>query len=235
MFKLALNAGHGYNTAGKRCLKSIDKNETREYVLNKRICDKVQSKLSYYEGIALCRIDDGSELAISERAGKANTFGADLYIAVHHNAGIKGGSGGGIVAYVYLKVDEVTKAWQKALYDGLIAKTGLRGNRASPLCSANFGEVRQTRMPAVLLECGFMDSVVDTPIILTEEFAEKAAEAIVEAIVNKQRLVLKKQPENKETQAEEEAPADTQTVNKILVFLKKIYELLLKLTGAKDE
>ena len=30
MFKLTINAGHGINTAGKRCLKSIDPAETRE-------------------------------------------------------------------------------------------------------------------------------------------------------------------------------------------------------------
>lgn len=51
MFKLALNAGHGYNTAGKRCLKSIDPKETREYVLNKRICDYIQKTLSEYKDI----------------------------------------------------------------------------------------------------------------------------------------------------------------------------------------
>ena len=39
MFKIALNAGHYLNTAGKRCLKKLDKNETREWVLNNRICD----------------------------------------------------------------------------------------------------------------------------------------------------------------------------------------------------
>ena len=66
--KFALNAGHGYNTPGKRCLKSIDPNETREYILNKRICDKIQAILNEYSGIEVMRIDDGSELSISARA-----------------------------------------------------------------------------------------------------------------------------------------------------------------------
>ena len=34
-------------------------------------------------------------------------------------------------------------------------------------------------MPAVLMECGFMDSTVDCPIILTEDFADKIAKAFV--------------------------------------------------------
>ena len=45
MFKIAIDAGHGLYTAGKRCLKSIDPNETREWVLNSRIAGKVIEKL----------------------------------------------------------------------------------------------------------------------------------------------------------------------------------------------
>ncbi len=185
MFKLALNAGHGYKTAGKRCLKSIDPNETREYVLNKRICDKIESLFSGYKEIEILRIDDGSELTITKRTNKANNFKADLYLSIHHNAGINGGKGGGVEVYTYLKVSKETTDWQEAFYKKIIEKTALKGNRANPLRKANLGECRQTKMPAVLIECGFMDSVVDTPIILTEDFANKVATACFENITEK--------------------------------------------------
>ncbi len=195
MRKIALTAGHYKYTAGKRCLKSLDKNETREWVLNDRICDKIEQKLKAYEGYSLLRTDDtGGEKAISveDRAAAANKFGADIYISIHHNAGIKGGTGGGIVAYTYTKVDKETEAWQKELYDALIKHTGLKGNRAAPLAKADLAECRLTAMPAVLLECGFMDSATDVPVILTEEYAEKCAEGIVEVLVK--RLSLTKKP-----------------------------------------
>lgn len=188
MLKIALNAGHYIGTAGKRCLKSLDPNETREWVLNNRICDKVEEKLKGYSGYSLLRIDDttgNTDISVADRAKKANNFGADIYISVHHNAGINGGSGGGIVAYTYIKVDSLTKDWQQLLYNKLIARTSLKGNRAQPLASADLGECRLTRMPAVLLECGFMDSATDVPVILSEDFANKCAEAITEAIVEK--------------------------------------------------
>lgn len=194
MFRLAINAGHGYNTPGKRCLKSIDPNETGEYVLNKRVCDKVETMLSQYDGIEILRIDDGSELTITQRTNKANAFDADFYLGVHHNAGINGGAGGGIEAYVYLVVDEVTLDWQSELYDALIRHTALSGNRAQPLRKADLGECRQTKMPAVLLELGFMDSTVDTPIILTDAFAEKCAAAICEVMVKRGGLTKKTAP-----------------------------------------
>lgn len=191
MFKLALNAGHGYMTAGKRCLKSIDPNETREYVLNKRICDKIENILSIYDGISILRIDDGSEMTIAQRTAKANSWGADFYLAVHHNASINGGNGGGIEVYVYTKVDDNTLDWQNSLYEALIRHTDLKGNRANPLRKANLGECRETKMSAVLLELGFMDSKIDTPIILTDDFANKCANACVEVIVAKANLKLK--------------------------------------------
>ncbi len=185
MFKVALNAGHYLFTAGKRCLSSLDPNETREWWLNNRICDKVEERLKAYEGYELIRTDDTlgtTDISIAARAKKANDFGADIYVSVHHNAGIKGGTGGGIMAYVYPKVDSKTKELQSLLYNKLIEKTGLKGNRSNPLSSADFGELRLTKMPAVLLECGFMDSAADVPVILSEEYAEKAAAAITEAI-----------------------------------------------------
>lgn len=190
MFKLALNAGHGLSTPGKRCLKSIDPNETREYALNKRICDLIEKAFENEDEISILRIDDGSELSVAQRAAKANSFGADLYLSVHHNAGINGGSGGGIEVYVYTYASATAKDWQSAFYDALIRYTDLKGNRAQPLRKANLGECRLTSMPAVLCECGFMDSTADTPIILTDTYAAKVAEACVNVICTKAGINL---------------------------------------------
>lgn len=196
-FKIALTAGHYKYTAGRRCLKKFDKNQTCEWALNDRIADKIEKLLEQYEGYTLLRTDDTTgekKIGLTSRTNAANKWGADIYVSIHHNAGIKGGSGGGIVAYTYTRVDNVTKAWQKALYDALIKHTGLKGNRATPLAKADLHECRETKMPAVLLELGFMDSSTDTPIIITEDYADKCAAAIVEVLVEKGGLKKKNQP-----------------------------------------
>lgn len=198
MFKIALTAGHYRYTAGKRCLKKLDKNETREWVLNDRIADKIEKLLSSYEGYTLLRCDDTSgekEIEVQDRVKAANDFGADIYISIHHNAGIYGGKGGGIVAYVCKNCQAKSEEWQKDLYTSLINETGLKGNRATPLASSNLYEVKKTKMPAVLLELGFMDSATDVPIILTEDYADKCAAAITEVIVKRGKL--QKKPETK--------------------------------------
>lgn len=210
MFKIALNAGHGLYTAGKRCLKALDPKETREWTLNARICEKIESKLKVYTGYELIRLDDTTgktDVALKTRTNKANDWDADFYLALHHNAvdpkaytnvnGIKCLNGGGIVAIVYTKASKKSEEWQKALYDSLIKHTGLKGNRSEPLAKMNLHEVRESNMPAVLLELGFMDSAQDVPVILSEEYADKCATAIVEVLAEKGGLKKKTQAENK--------------------------------------
>lgn len=202
-FKIALDAGHGLNTAGKRCLKKLDPAQTREWWLNDRIADKIEKLLQDYTGYALIRVDDTTgkkDISRSNRIKKANSYKADFYLSIHHNAGIKGGSGGGIVAYVCKGAQAASVAWRDALYKALIDATWLKGNRADPLLEKNFDVVKKTTMPAVLLELGFMDSSTDVPIILTEEYADQCAGAIVKVLAQKGKLTKEAvQPEQEYT------------------------------------
>lgn len=200
MFKLALNAGHGMSTAGKRCMKSLDANETREWWLNDRIADEIEKQLSKYDGIEILRTDDttgAKDVSVTTRLSNADKWGADFYLSIHHNAGIKGGMGGGIVAFVHTSPLAESVEWQDALYSAAIEATGLKGNRAVPKPKKNLAELRIAKMPAVLMECGFMDSATDVPIILTDAYAEALAKAFVEVIVK--RTGLKKKAMEAET------------------------------------
>ena len=198
MFKIALDAGHGINTAGKRCMKSIDPNETREWWLNNRICDYIESRLKSYDGYELLRLDDSDDgredVPLATRTDKANVWGATFYLSVHHNAGINGGSGGGIVVYTHPQSSTASVEWRDALYTALIQHTGLKGNRSSPRLTENYHVLRESKMPAVLLELGFMDSKTDVPIILTDKYAQQCADAIVEVLVKRGGLKKKVDP-----------------------------------------
>ena len=182
---IAIDAGHYLGTPGKRCLKTIDPGETREWVLNNRVASKVQARLTAYDCTTM-RVDDPTgqrEITLFDRVLSANQAGADVYLSIHHNAGINGGSGGGIVVYVCPGAGEDTTRLQHAVYERTVASTGLRGNRSNPLGVAAFYVLKYTTMPAVLGEFGFMDSTTDTSIILTEDYADKLADGIVAALV----------------------------------------------------
>lgn len=194
MFKIALDAGHGAGTAGKRCMKALDPKETREWWLNDRIADYVESYLKDYTGYQLLRIDDSddgkTDVALQTRVSKANSWGADFYLSIHHNAGINGGTGGGIVAYSHTGSTKGA-AWRDALYKELIAQTGLKGNRYDGTLTDEFYVIKYTVAPAVLLEMGFMDSKTDVPIILSNSYAQKCAKAIVKVLAERGGLTKK--------------------------------------------
>ena len=194
MFKLALVAGHYLGTSGKRCPKTLDPKETKEWWLNDRVVDKIQKNLASYDGIEILRIDDTTgqmDIPLASRTAKANAWGADFYLSIHHNAAKAIFSGGGIAAYISPNASEESARWQKALYEAAIKHTNLKGDRAAPLAVSNLYECRTTKMPAVLMECGFMNSTIDCPIILTEEFANGLAKAFTEVIVKRAGLKKK--------------------------------------------
>lgn len=203
MFKIAYCAGHYINTPGKRCLKSIDPNETREWVLNDRVADHFARAALEYEGVEILRTDDSTgktDLSISKRTAKANAWGANLYVDMHHNAGINGGSGGGVVAFSNPGSAQ-GKKYRDAIYNAIIAAGGLKGDRSVPLQEKAFDSLRLTTMPAVLMEYGFMDSKTDTPVILRDTYSKLCAYATMEGIAKvaglKKKTVTTKPTEQK--------------------------------------
>lgn len=200
MFKLAISAGHYLGTPGKRIPRSLDPNETREWWLNDRIADKLEKILAEYEDIETLRVDDTTgkkNVSLEERARIANNWHADLYAAIHHNAADLEDpedtfDGGGIVAYIHSRnAKEGADEWQKAFYYTSVKHTGLKGNRATPLAKAALKECGLPNCPSVLMECGFMNSTVDVPKILSEAFADNMAKALAEVVIEKVGAVKK--------------------------------------------
>lgn len=191
---IALDAGHGLHTAGKRCLKALDAKETREWVLNDRIVDKLQKMLANYD-CKVVRVDDttgASDVALANRVAKANNEKADIYISVHHNAGINGGNGGGTVVYHYN--DAPSKASAQRLYNAIVKETKLVGNRCDKTAVGDFYVINKTKMISLLVENGFMDSRADVPIILTDAHATKTAQGILNFLVNELNLAKIEKP-----------------------------------------
>lgn len=183
-FKIAYAAGHCLTTAGKRLPKALDPNQTREWVLNDRVARYFAEAAARYEGVALLRLDDPTGKAgnpVAARAKKANEWDADFLIEFHHNAGINLGSGGGMVAFCY-KENTAAATYRDAIYAACIAAGGLKGNRASPKKAKGYTVLKKFNAAGVLLECGFMDSKTDAPVILTEAYSKLVGYATMEGV-----------------------------------------------------
>lgn len=182
--KIALDAGHGLHTAGRRCLASLDPEQTREWWLNARIMSKLEAALQAYDCEVL-RVDDttgAQDVGLGVRVAQANRWGADLYLSMHHNAGIGGGIGGGTVVYHDCSTAKGQELAAR-IYERISAKTGLVGNRSGKVLRKAYYVLANTKMRAYLIENGFMDSSTDTPVIIIEDHAEKTVQGILKWLV----------------------------------------------------
>lgn len=194
MTRIVLDAGHGYNTAGRRTTKNLVTPQKREWELNSRIVEKVMDKLKEYE-VEVLRVDDptgAKDISLTTRVKNANSFRADIYCSFHHNAGINGGNGGGLTVLTYSDSDK-HKQLGNMLYNSLVLHGGIKGNRSNPkYAKPSLYVLKATNMVSVLVEHGFMDSAVDTPIIVTDDYAEKMANGWIDFF--EKYLGIKKKP-----------------------------------------
>lgn len=197
MLNIAYAAGHRLDTPGKRIPKTLDPNETREWQLNDRVARYFAEAANQYDGVEILRLDDPTgktAISVEERCEIANKWGADFCIEIHHDAATgKPWNGGGVTAFCKTG-DKESRKYRNEIYESVIAAGGLRGNRANPKQEKNYTFCVKSKSPAVLLECGFMDSRVDVPVILTEEYAKSVGYAIMDGIA--QVAGLEKKPEN---------------------------------------
>ena len=203
MVRIAIDSGHGLYTSGKEVPSYMGYGKIKEWELNDKITREIIRLLNQYENVEILRTDDPTgkrDVPRIERCKKANEFKADIFISNHHNAGIRGGKGGGLVVFRYINSKMFTKAMQKALYESILEQTGLKGNRSTPLAEAKFDVLRYTNMPAVLIEHGFMDSPSDMKVIMKPDFATKSAQGIVNWLEKhfklKKKAIPKAQPKS---------------------------------------
>ena len=115
--------------------------------------------------------DQGSELA--EEVRLANASGADLFLAVHYNAG--GGTG---TECYYHASDKDARLLAARMSANVASALGLRNRGAK---TADFYVLRNTKMGAVLLEACFVDSVADAAAWHATSWAA-LCQAVVDAI-----------------------------------------------------
>lgn len=117
-------------------------------------------------------------LELHERANKANQAKTDVFVSIHCNSATNT-SARGVETYSYLGSVEGGKL-AKAIQDSVINAKIFSHNRGTK--TANFAVLRLTRMPAALVELGFISNKLDAEIQKTKQ--EEMAEAVAKGILN---------------------------------------------------
>ena len=186
--KIAVDAGHGINTAGKR----TPDNE-REWTFNNKVLLAFVEHVTKYENVQVLRIDDPTgktDVPLNDRTKKANSWGADIYISFHHNANTgKWGTWTGVETYVYSTSNTKSMELAKAIHGKYVQAMGLKDRGIK---TGNFAVIRDTKMPSILLEGGYMDSTIDIKKMRDNSVLTKAGQAVADGVVELFKLKLKK-------------------------------------------
>ncbi|MEV5028489.1 N-acetylmuramoyl-L-alanine amidase [Paenibacillus sp. LPE1-1-1.1] len=206
--KLVIDAGHGPETAGKRC----PDDSMREFAFNSVVARYVRDGLAAYENVVtkFTHADDGArDVPLSERVKIANDWDADAFVSIHANAaGSAWSTAAGIETFTCTEPSATSVKMAAAVQRALIGAT-VRKDRG--VKQADFTVVYKTKMPAILAECGFMSNTEEAALLKTDAYRKKCAAAIVTGIA--EVFSLKKKAEV--------APVSADKVN-VIVNGKKI-------------
>lgn len=160
VLRVAGCAGHaGFGvTSGKRTPAG-----EYEWNFNNKVILAFEEALKQYEDVVFLRTDDRTgrkDISLDDRTDKANRWGADLYISFHHN-GYKGywsDEWTGTETFTYIGSWPAAEKLAGYVHSRLVEAYGLKDRG---LKKADFHILRETNMPAILLEGGYMDSTID--------------------------------------------------------------------------
>ncbi|MBU8880940.1 N-acetylmuramoyl-L-alanine amidase [Bacillus sp. FJAT-29790] len=183
--KIMLDAGHGYNTAGKRTPDGMP-----EYEFNRGAANYAKNFLENYQNVTVYFAhSDERDVPLKERTDKANQLKVDCYVSIHANAyGSGWNNAGGIETYVHPPKPKEAYELAQKIQKNLVISTGLSDRGVK---TADFHVLRETRMTAVLAECGFMTNPNEAKLMRSDTFQKTCAEAIVKAIVDQYKLIRK--------------------------------------------
>ena len=173
--KVLIDPGHGGHDSGAvgHGLKEKD--------LTLKIAKKIRDMLSKYSNVVvkLTREDD-RYLSLSQRAKIANDWKADIFISIHINSATNKNALG-FESFVWNGgLGAATIANQNVIHAEIVRSTGWRDRGKK---RANFAVLRNTKMPAILTENGFISNASDAAKLKQDSFLNKIAKGHVDGLV----------------------------------------------------
>lgn len=189
---IALDAGHGLKTPGKRTPDGI-----HEWELNDKVRDQVVKNLKDYdcEFIFPDKNEGSTDESLTSRRTMYVNEDVDAAVSIHHNATSDKwvSQGIGVETWVDKNCTKADRELAECIQKRLPDYTGLKDRGIK---EQNWAVINQNKVPAVLTEGGFMNSRKDYEVITSEEGQAGYARAISEGLIEFLNLKKKKTSSN---------------------------------------
>jgi len=186
---IVVDPGHGGKDPG--AIGADKKTQEADVVL--KTGRLVRDYLNQYEGVKVVMTRDSDKyLGLSERAAIANRAKATYFISLHNNS-YSDPDAGGFETYIYNGgVSKNTVNWRAKVHAYLSKYVAGYGVRDRGMKRANFAVVRETAMPAVLVEMAFISNPRELKLLKSDEFLKGFARELAEAVADIFNLKKKK-------------------------------------------
>ena len=182
-YVVALSDGHGMETSGKRTpkLPTLGGRQIKENEFNRAVVALVDKDLKRHGIKTVLVAPTDADTSLAQRVRTANNAKANIYVSVHYNAGsgVLNSNQGGIETYYYGGSASSEKL-ARFIHNELIKGTTQRNRGLKK--GNHLYEVNSTNMPAVLLECGFMDNEREALLMIDQNFQKETAVEITKGI-----------------------------------------------------
>lgn len=119
-----------------------------------------------------------TDVSLAARSSYANANGVDRFFSIHHNAN-ESSSPSGSSTHLYLSVGSTTEDFGAKTQEELVAHGKLKNRGVE---HNNFHVLRETSMPAVLTENGFITNSSDAAIISKASWQNEVAKGFMHAL-----------------------------------------------------
>jgi len=169
---IVTDAGHGGTDVGAPNGNRYEKNDNFIYE------PKLNASLIRCGFNALSTRTSDKYMSLQERSDFANKIKADLFISCHRNA-FTNSTAHGVEVCVYDKLKTTSSTYKIAnAIQSELVKVGVSADRG--ISPQNFHVLRETNMPAVLIELGFITNAQDNNLFDTK--VDEYVEAITKAV-----------------------------------------------------
>lgn len=174
--RIVIDAGHGGGAPGNVTKSPL----VHEKDLNMKVVTLLKSKLESAGYEVMLTRDGDYDVSLKDRYNNSNEWDADLFISIHHNSAGANVAPSGIETLHYNSRDN--KEIAAYIQDELIKNTGAK-NRGTKV-RMDLAVLNGTKMPAVLVELGFMTNASELAKNMDSSYQNILAESIL-AGVNK--------------------------------------------------
>jgi N-acetylmuramoyl-L-alanine amidase len=171
MATVVLDAGHGGYDAGAVIGNRYEKDD--DLRMTTAVGNILKSR-----GVNVIYTRTGDEyVSLGQRVNVANTSNADMFVSFHRNSA-SNPDANGFEDFVSPNASAKSKQWARTVYDSVVATGVFPSSRG--LKEANYYVLKNTSMPAQLLELGFISNEADNQRFDTN--FDKLAVAIADGI-----------------------------------------------------